>query len=121
MGLWPSWLRLSAHNRMIVGSNPTSPTNPGIPTCLVLNNYSVTPEDGESLWRQQWPHSQAVKTSPFHGEDGSSTLPGVTMYNILYYTQKYTHISIKIMAELAQLVRARKTMFKNALTIFSLR
>ena len=27
MGLWPSWLRLSAHNRMIVGSSPTSPTN----------------------------------------------------------------------------------------------
>ena len=25
-----------------------------------------------------WPLSQAAKTSPFHGEGGSSTLPGVT-------------------------------------------
>ena len=25
-----------------------------------------------------WPHGQAVKTSPFHGGNGSSILPGVT-------------------------------------------
>lgn len=30
----------------------------------------------------KWPRGQAVKTSPFHGGVGSSTLPGVT--NVFY-------------------------------------
>ena len=30
-----------------------------------------------------WPLSQAVKTTPFHGVDGSSTLPGVTKSKVV--------------------------------------
>ena len=44
-------------------------------------NYNDQFEDPLSRRRIIWPLSQAAKTSPFHGEGGSSTLPGVTKPN----------------------------------------
>ena len=38
-------------------------------------------EEPEEWKNSIWPLSQAAKTSPFHGEGGSSTLPGVTKPN----------------------------------------
>ena len=57
----------SAVNRVVVGSSPTR----GVILCKMF-----------LCKRQIWLHGQAVKTSPFHGDNTGSIPVGVTEYKI---------------------------------------
>ena len=94
-----SWLERSVHTRQVIGSNPIAAT--------------IT-----------WPHRQAVKTSPFHGEVSGSNPLGVTRQQkrislLLFYCLFFIILMLKRCKFKFEEIKKEHTLNKKDIDLFA--